>query len=269
MAKCVTRTTRRTANRRLWRYTDFIVERPRNLGPLGIVWFGLTLAVIVYATRMALVVAPTDALQGNVFRIIFYHVPHAMLSLVFPYVNLAASLGFLYWRRRDPLKALTADAVAVSAAEVTVVYGSICLLTGMLWGKVEWGIWWTWDWRLTSMLVLWLLYVSYLMLRKLSSTGQTQTLAAVLSVFAAIDVPIVYMSIRWWRTQHPSPIFFSGDPDAKMDPSMLPAFLWNVAAWTMWGIFILTLRYLLERRRQENEQDAALKAIEDSLELTR
>ena len=245
------------------------MERPRTLGPIGIAWFCLTLAVIVYATRMALVVAPTDALQGNVFRIIFYHVPHSMLSLIFPYVNLAGSLGFLYWRRRDPLKALAADAVAISAAEVTVVYATICLITGMLWGKVAWGIWWTWDYRLTSMLVLWLLYVSYLMLRRLSSTGQTQTLAAVLSIFAGVDVPIVYMSIRWWRTQHPSPIFFSGDPDAKMDPSMLPAFLWNVAAWTMWGIFILGLRYLLERRRQDNEQNAALKAIEDSLELTR
>jgi len=178
-----------------------------------------------------------------------------------------ASLFYLYWRQRDPLKALTADAWAIASAEVTVVYASICLWTGMLWGRVEWGLWWTWDARLTSMLLLWLLYVSYLMLRKLSSTGQTQTLAAVLSVFAAIDVPIVYMSIKWWRTQHPAPIFFSGDPDAKMDPSMLPAFLWNVLGWAMWGIFLLCFRYALERRRQKREQDAALQAIEASLEM--
>jgi heme exporter protein C len=245
------------------------VQRSRIVGPIGIAWFILTLAVIVHATRMGLLLAPTDALQGNVFRIIFYHVPHSMLSMVFPYVNLVASLFYLYWRRRDPLKALTADAVAIASAEVTVVYGSICLLTGMLWGRVAWGIWWTWDARLTSMLLLWLLYVSYLMLRKLSSTGQTHTLAAVLSVFAAIDVPIVYMSIQWWRTQHPSPIFFSGDPDAKMDPSMLPAFLWNVVAWAMWGIFLLGVRFALERRRQQSEQDAALQAIEASLELAK
>ncbi|HEY4380313.1 MAG TPA: cytochrome c biogenesis protein CcsA [Acidobacteriaceae bacterium] len=245
------------------------MQRSRIVGPIGIAWFILTLAVIVHATRMGLLLAPTDALQGNVFRIIFYHVPHSMLSMVFPYVNLVASLFYLYWRRRDPLKALTADAVAIASAEVTVVYGSICLLTGMLWGRVAWGIWWTWDARLTSMLLLWLLYVSYLMLRKLSSTGQTHTLAAVLSVFAAIDVPIVYMSIQWWRTQHPSPIFFSGDPDAKMDPSMLPAFLWNVVAWAMWGIFLLGVRFALERRRQQSEQDAALQAIEASLELAK
>ena len=245
------------------------MQRSRSLGPIAIVWLALTLAVIAYATRMGLFLAPVDALQGNVFRIIFYHVPHSMLSMLFPYVNFVASLGYLYWRRRDPLKALTADAVAIASAEVTVVYATICLWTGMLWGRVAWGIWWTWDPRLTSMLLLWLLYVSYLMLRKLSSTGQTNTLAAILSVFAAIDVPIVFMSIRWWRTQHPSPIFFSGDQDAKMDPSMLPAFLWNLVGWTMWGVFIMMLRYSLERRRQASEQEAALQAIEASLEMAK
>jgi heme exporter protein C len=136
----------------------------------------------------------------------------------------------------------------------------------MLWGRAAWGIWWTWDARLTSMLLLWLLYVSYLMLRKLSATGQTQTLAAVLSVFAAIDVPIVFMSIRWWRTQHPAPVFFGGQ-DSGIDPSMMPAFGWNVLGWAMWGVFLLAFRYALERRRQEREQEAALKSIEGSLEI--
>jgi heme exporter protein C len=244
------------------------VNRSRILGLVGAVWFLLTLAVITHATRMGLLLAPVDALQGNVFRIFFYHVPMSMLSLLFPYINFGASLCYLFWRRRDPLKALTADAVAISSAEVTVVYASICLWTGMLWGRVEWGLWWTWDARLTSMLLLWLLYVSYLMLRKLSSTGQTNTLAAVLSVFAAIDVPIVYMSIKWWRTQHPAPVF-GGDPDSGVDPSMMPAFIWNVIAWAMWGIFLLGFRYALERRRQQSEQDAALQAIEASLELAK
>ena len=244
------------------------MQRSRIYGTVGIVWFFLTLGVIAYATRLGLFLAPVDALQGNVFRIFFYHVPHSMLSLLFPYVNLVASLCYLYWRRRDPLKALTADAVAIASAEVTVVYASICLWTGMLWGRVEWGIWWTWDARLTSMLLLWLLYVSYLMLRKLSSTGQTHTLAAVLSVFAAIDVPIVYMSIQWWRTQHPAPVF-GGGPDSGLDPSMYPAFIWNIVGWAMWGIFLLCFRYALERRRQAREQDAALQAIEASLELAK
>jgi heme exporter protein C len=242
------------------------MRRSRIFRAVGIVWFVLTVVVIGYATRLALVVAPTEATMGNVQRIFYYHVPTSMLSLLFPYVNFAASLFYLYWRRRDPLRALTADAVAIASAEVTVVYSSICLLTGMLWARAAWGIWWTWDARLTSMLLLWLLYVSYLMLRKLSSTGQTQTLAAVLSVFAAIDVPIVYMSIQWWRTQHPAPVF-GGGPDSGIDPSMMPAFGWNVLGWAMWGVFLLVFRYALERRRQEREQEAALKSIEGSLEM--
>jgi heme exporter protein C len=242
------------------------VQRSRIFGPIGAIWFALTLAAIVYATRLGLLLAPTEATMGNVQRIFYYHVPTSMLSLLFPYVNFVAAVAYLYWRRRDPLKALTADAVAISSAEVTVVYSSISLLTGMLWGRAAWGIWWTWDARLTSMLLLWLLYVSYLMLRKLSSTGQTHTLSAVLSVFAAIDVPIVFMSIRWWRTQHPAPVF-GGGADSGIDPSMKPAFGWNVLAWAMWGVLLLALRYALERRRQEREQEAALQAIEASLEM--
>jgi heme exporter protein C len=244
------------------------VKRARIFGPIAAVWFLLTLAAIAYATRLGLLVAPTEATMGNVQRIFYYHVPTSMLSLLFPYINFAASLCYLYWRRRDPLRALTADAVAIASAEVTVVYASICLLTGMLWGRAAWGIWWTWDARLTSMLLLWLLYVSYLMLRKLSSTGQSHTLAAVLSVFAAVDVPIVYMSIQWWRTQHPAPVF-GGGADSGIDPSMKPAFWFNVLAWAMWGIFLLVMRYALERRRQASEQDAALRAIEASLEIAK
>jgi heme exporter protein C len=238
----------------------------RIVGPIGIFWFALTLAVIAYATRQGLFLAPADAMQGNVGRIFYYHVPTSMWSMVFPYVNFVASVFYLYWRRRDPLKALTADAWALSSAEVTVVYSTICLWTGMLWGRVEWGIWWTWDARLTSMLLLWLLYVSYLMLRKFSSTGQTHTLAAVLSIFAAIDVPIVYESIRLWPTQHPAPVFFGG-PGTGLDKSMYPAWIWNIAAWGMWGIFLLGFRYALERRRQALEQDDALQAIEASMEI--
>jgi heme exporter protein C len=242
------------------------MRRILNYRAVGICWLVLTLAAITYATRLALVVAPMEATMGNVQRIFYYHVPTSMLSLLFPYVNFVASLFYLGWRRRDPMRALAADAVAISAAEVTVVFSSLSLLTGMLWGRAVWGIWWTWDARLTSMLLLWLLYVSYLMLRKLSSTGQTQTLAAVLSVFAAIDVPIVFMSIRWWRTQHPAPVFGAG-PDSGIDPSMMPAFGWNVLGWAMWGVFLLVFRYALERRRQETEQEAALKSIEGSLEI--
>jgi heme exporter protein C len=239
--------------------------RPMQL--IGISWFLMTLAVLVIGFREAIFLTPADAKQGDVGRTFYYHVPHSMWSLLFPYINFIASLAFLYWRRRDPLKALLADAWAIASAEVTVVYATICLVTGSIWGRAEWGIWWTWDARLTSMLLLWLLYVAYLITRRLSVTGQTSTLGAVLSIFAAVDVPIVYMSIQWWRTQHPSPVF-GGGAGSGLDPSMMPAFVWNIIGWGMWGIFIMGFRYALERRRQIAEQDAALSALESSLELT-
>jgi heme exporter protein C len=241
-------------------------QRNPTLRSVAWLWFGITVAIVVVAFRQAIFLTPTDAAQGDVGRIFYYHVPIAMWSLVFPYLNFAASLAYLYWRRRDPLKALTADAFALASAEVTVVYASITLITGSIWGRAAWGIWWTWDARLTSMLLLWLLYVSYLMLRGFSSTAQSHTLAAVLSIFAAVDVPIVYMSIRWWRTQHPAPVF-GGGPNSGMDKSMLPAFFWNLAGWAIWGIFLLFFRFALERKRQLADQEAALKAIEASLEI--
>jgi len=234
---------------------------------LGFSWLLATLPVLAVGFRQAIFLSPTDAAQGDVGRIFYYHVPTAMLSLLFPYVNFAASLAFLYWRRRDPLKALTADALAVTSAEVAVIYSSVCLITGSIWARAVWGIWWTWDPRLTSMLLLWLLYVAYLITRRLSATGQTPTLAAVLSIFAAVDVPIVYMSIRWWRTQHPAPVF-GGGPDSGIDRSMMPAFVWNIVGWAMWGILLCGFRFALERRRQLADQDAALSAIEASLQVT-
>jgi len=229
--------------------------------------FALSLMAIFVATWIGLVVMPQDVLQGNMFRILYYHVPHAMLSLIWPYVNLLASIGVLYWRREQPQAALAADALAVASAEVTLLYATICLLSGMLWGRAAWGIWWTWDGRLTSTLLLWLLYMSYVVLRHMSSTGQAQNVAAVMSIFAGIDVPIVYKSIDWWRTQHPSRIFFSGDPDSNLDPAMTPGFIANIIAWTLWGILLITIRYALERRRQKRAEAIALHAIQSPEEF--
>ena len=228
---------------------------------IGLLWFALTLVVLVIGFRQAMIIAPTEATMGNVQRIFYWHVPSAMLGLVFPYVNFAASVAYLVLRRRNPLAALTADALALAAAEVTLVFTTLCLATGMLWGRAVWGIWWTWDARLTSLLLLWLLYVAYLMSRRLSSSGQTSTVGAIISVFAAVDVPIVYYSIQWFRTQHPSPVLTG---DGQLDHSMLVAFGWNVLAWGMWGIFLCGFRFALERRRQQMDQQATLRALESS-----
>src|ERR1700722_9440296 len=105
-------------------------QRTPTLRNVAWLWFGIAIAVLVVGFREAIFLTPTDAAQGDVGRIFYYHVPSAMLSLLFPYVNFIASLFYLYWRKRDPLKALTADAMALAAAEVSVVYTSICLITG-------------------------------------------------------------------------------------------------------------------------------------------
>ncbi|CAN5560786.1 N/A [soil metagenome] len=241
------------------------IAAPAWLRTTGILWFIATIAVLLIGFRQALFVVPPDAELGDVQRIFYYHLPFAILGMVFPYVNLVASLAYLYLRHRNPFKALTADALALASAQVTVLYVTLMLGTGMLYGRPVWGIWWTWDARLTTSFILWLLYISYLLTRKLAPTEQIAPLSAVLAIFAAVDIPIVFMSIRWWRTQHPSPIF-AGGTNSGLDPSMYPAVLWNMAGWLMWGIFILCFRFAVERRNQFAEQEHALRTIEASLE---
>jgi heme exporter protein C len=223
----------------------------------------LTVALLVWGFYQAIYVAPADAMQGEIYRIIFYHVPSAMVAFLFFAISLAGSIGFLAFRRSRPAWAQAADAWALAGAEVGVVFCTVVLITGPIWGRRAWGIWWTWDARLTTTLVLWLIYVSYLLLRRFAAGPQMQTLAAVLGIFGAMDVPIVYMSNRWWRTQHPAPVF-GGDSDAGMSPSMLHVFGWNVLAWLAWGLLILALRYKVERQQQKiaaNEAQAALDQI--------
>ncbi|HKF50067.1 MAG TPA: cytochrome c biogenesis protein CcsA [Terracidiphilus sp.] len=217
-------------------------------------------ALLAWGFYQAIYVAPTDAMQGDIFRIIFYHVPSASVAFLFFGISLAGSIGYLAWRRSRPDWAQSADAWALAGAEVGVVFCTVVLITGPIWGRRAWGIWWVWDARLTTTLVLWLIYVSYLLLRRFSAGPQVQTLAAVLGIFGALDVPIVYMSNRWWRTQHPAPVF-GGDEGSGMDKSMLGPFMWNMLAWMAWGILILGIRYVVERRNQVKTAREAEKAL--------
>jgi heme exporter protein C len=230
---------------------------------LGIgLYVAVTVALLGWGYYQARFVAPDDAMQGELFRIFYYHVPSASVAFLFFAISLLGSLGFLAWRYSRPERAQVADAWALAGAEVGVVFCSVVLTTGPLWGRRAWGIWWTWDARLTTTLVLWLIYVSYLLLRRFAAGPQMQTLAAVLGIFGALDVPIVYMSNRWWRTQHPAPVF-GGAEGSGMAPSMVSALLWNMLAWTLWGLLVLCLRFKVERQRQRIaalEAQAALEA---------
>jgi heme exporter protein C len=233
---------------------------------IPVLWFCLTAALIVNGLHVALDVVPPDANQGNVGRIFYYHVPNWVAMSCCFFANLAASIVYLASRNRHSDLALKADAIAVSTAEIGLLFCSLGLITGSIWGRAVWGIWWTWDARLTATLVLWLIYLSYLVLRKVTTTDQGRTLSAVLAIFAYCDVPIVYMSTRWWRTQHPAPVFFGG-PGAGLDARMQPAMTWNVYAWLAWGVLLVGIRLATELDLQAVARAEAADALEAAAEI--
>ncbi len=196
---------------------------------------GLLLARNLYVMLLEL---PDEAAQGAIYRIIFFHVPAAWTAFAGFFVALVSSV--LYLIRHN----LRYDAVAVSATEVGLAFGAVNLVTGMIWGRIIWGIWWTWDARLTSMLICWLLYAGYLMLRRaVDDPTQRARFAAVFSIFAFVDVPIVWFSIKWWRTQHPGPVVWGG---GSMDPAMYQMLFFN---WI--PLLLLAGALVMVRLRQE------------------
>lgn len=217
----------------------------------SILWV-LTGLLLAYGTYQALVIAPTEQTMGDVQRIFYYHVPSAWTAFCLFFTNLFASVAYLIWKRPK------ADALAVASAEVGVVFCTIVLITGPIWARPVWGIWWTWDIRLTTTLVLWLIYVSYLVLRRFSDTAQTPVLAAVLAVFGALDVPLVYFSIWFFRTQHPQPVMGKG---GSLAPPMLHAFLINLLAFSVFGAMVCWTRYRLELLKRDVEQGQALESL--------
>jgi heme exporter protein C len=217
----------------------------------------LTAGLLTYALYQALVVAPTEQTMGDVQRIFYYHVPSAWTAFLLFSINFVASVWYLL--RRNPV----ADMVAVTTAEVGVAFCTVVLVTGPLWARPVWGIWWTWDLRLTSTLVLWLIYVSYLVLRRFSSSGQTPVLAAALAVFGALDVPLVYFSIWFFRTQHPQPVIGGG---GSIDPRMLHVLLINWLAFLCFAFLVCWSRYRLEALRREVEEVQALEALAENRE---
>ena len=212
----------------------------------------LTALMLVYALYQALVVAPTERTMGDVQRIFYYHVPSAWTAFLLFFVNLVASVVYLV--RRNP----KVDALAMVSAEVGVVFCTVVLVTGPIWARPVWGIWWTWDVRLTSTLVLWLIYLSYLLLRRFSDRAQGPVLAAVLAIFGALDIPLVYFSIWFFRTQHPQPVIGGG---GSIDPRMWRVLLINWMAFLCFALLMGWSRYRLETMRREVEEAQALESL--------
>lgn len=203
------------------------------------------LAALLLARNLAvmLLVLPDEAAQGAIYRIIFFHVPTAWTAFAGFFTAVIASIVYLI--KKD----LCYDALAVSVTEVGLAFGAANLVTGMIWGRIIWGVWWAWDPRLTSMLVCWLLYAGYLMLRRaVEEPAQRARVSAVFSIFAFADVPIVWFSIKWWRTQHPQPVVWAG--------GSMPASMWNMlflnwAPLLLLFIVLAALRMRLEQAQRE------------------
>ncbi len=186
---------------------------------------------------------PEETQQGVVFKIIFFHVPVAITAMLCALAALVGSVLYLITRN------FKYDALAVSVTEVGLAFLAANLVTGSIWGRQIWGIWWTWDARLTSALVCWLLYAGYLMLRRaVEEPTQRATFAAVFSIFAFIDVPIVIFSIKWWRTQHPAPVFWAG---GSFPTDWTHHFLWNMLAMVLLGTVLVSVRLRQEEFQRE------------------
>ena len=194
-------------------------------------------ALMLVAGAAIFLYAPTDYLQGPVQRIFYLHVSSAIAAYGCFAVVLVG--GIIYLRAENPV----ADRFARAGALVGLVFTTVTLVMGMLWAKPIWNTFWTWDARLTSTLVLWMIYAGYLLVRRLADPGrQSARLAAVVGIFGFIDVPVVHFSVTWWRTVHPGPIIVN---DA-LPPQMLATFFFTLACTLVLAGVMIAIRYRIE-----------------------
>lgn len=206
-----------------------------------------SLGVLVLGAYLSLVWSPPDVYQHDAMRIMYVHVPTVMLAYLAFVIVLAGSILYLW--KRD----LRWDRLAASACELGVLFTALTLAAGSIWAKPIWGVWWTWDPRLTTTAILFVIYVGYLMLRALQSDPLARARqSAVIGIVGFLDIPIVHMSVQWWRSLHQGPTFGLRDP--TLDDRMEVALLVNMLGFTLLFLFLLGQRLRLaamEQRRDE------------------
>jgi len=214
----------------------------QNLAGYLVVVAGLFMMADLYLIFM---VVPTDAVLGHVQRVFYFHVPIAIMSFLAFFLVFLASIVYLV--RRDGKW----DRIAHSSAEVGVVFVTLALLTGVIWGRPVWNTWWTWEPRLTTTLILWLIYVSYLMIRSYAANPQQAArYSAVVGIVGFVDVPIVYYSVVWWRSIHPSAVVGPFAQANALEPIMWWTLLFSMVT------FLLLFSYLVaERTALRNSED--------------
>ena len=186
-------------------------------------------------------IAPTDAVLGHVQRVFYFHVPIAIMSFLAFFLVFIASLMYLFKR------STRWDSFAHASAEVGVIFVTLALITGIIWARPVWNTWWTWEPRLTTTLILWLIYVAYLMVRSYAPTQSKGAIyAAVVGIIGFVDVPIVYYSVVWWRSIHPSPVVGPFAQSDALDGTMALILLYSLVTFVFFFAYIVMERMELK-----------------------
>jgi heme exporter protein C len=210
----------------------------------------LALLAMLVGSWVGLVVVPADAAQGNVQRLMYVHVPAAWLAFLAFFIVFVMSVLYLIQREERW------DRVAASSAEIGVVFTVVTLLLGMMWGKPTWGVFWTWDPRLTTTAILLAIYVGYLALRSFADDGEKRARwSAIVGVIGFANVPIVYMSVTWWRTLHQPP-----SSPRSVAPEILWTLMLNLGAFTLVYAYLMVRRVRLAKLEGELERRMAYNA---------
>jgi heme exporter protein C len=205
-------------------------------------------ALVFFAGYAALLIAPDERTMHELMRIFYFHL--SCWVAMFCALALAFIANIAWLATRNPKW----DWLGVAGVEVGVVCCTGGLITGVLWGRPAWGIWWTWDARLTTTFILWIMYISYLILRGLIEEPQRRaSLSAIFGIFAFLDTPLVYASNRLWRTQHPAPVIMGG-PDSGLDAMMGKVLVVCIISVVAMTVLVLIDRYRLERLRHELDE---------------
>ena len=210
----------------------------RSLGDrlIALLWLTTTVAMCV-AIWMVFLYAPEEKVMGAVQRVFYFHVPAAFVTFAAVFLLLAASVAYLWTRLQ------TWDNLSLAATECGLLFCSIVLITGPIWAKPAWGVWWTWEARLTTTLILWILLAACLMVRRYAENRELGArLAAVLGIVAALDIPIIHKAVVWWRGQHP--VVFAPGSEESLAPGMRHTFVFCILVFFLLFALLLVLRYL-------------------------
>ena len=210
-----------------------------------------SIGAVIAAQTYAILTSPAEGDMGHLQKIMYVHVPAAWMTFLSFFVVLVFSVRYLWWRKEND------DLIAASAAEVGATFNGLTLVLGMTWGRPAWGVWWVWDARLTSTLVLFLIFVGYLALRAfVDDAEQRARWSAAVGALGAINVPIVYMSVTWWRTLHQPP-----SSPGTLDPAYTMGLRLNAIALMFVMIYFIRKRYEIARLERAVEHAAEAAAL--------